>query len=500
MPHKSTPPALIAAIDLGSNSFHMIVARLHDGQLIVMDKLREMVRLAEGITPEGGLEPEVAQRAIACLARFGQRLRDFPPGSVRAVGTNTLRNASKAGDFLLDAEQALGHPIDIITGVEEARLIYLGVSHGIAKDNGQRLVMDIGGGSTELIVGQAFCPRYMESLEMGCVSMTRRFFTDGEINPQRIYKAILAAGNEVEPYRKSFKRLGWQQAIGASGTIRAVRSVLMENGWSKEGINFEGLRTLVKHLGEFNRLEEINLPGLSPERAPVFLGGVLVLFGVFDKLGIEQMIVSDSALREGLIHDLQGRIQHEDTRDHSVINLAKRYHADDEQAERVKQSAFTMLAQVAKSWSLNEERAQEWLSWAAQLHEIGLDIAHKSYHRHSAYIVEHSDLAGFSQQEQRVLAQLVRLHRRKFHNSHIATLPKRWQKHTTRMAILLRLAFILNRSRNSETPQQFRCYAKGKQIEICFPAGWLEQQPLTTADLEQEAIWLDKAGFELNYQ
>lgn len=490
----------IAAIDLGSNSFHMIVARLHDGQLIVVDKLREMVRLAEGITEQEDLLPEVEARAIECLERFGQRIRDFPSSSVRAVGTNTLRNASRAGDFLHRAEQALGHPIDIITGVEEARLIYLGVSHGIAENSSQRLVMDIGGGSTELIVGKAFNPRYMESLEMGCVSMTKRFFADGEITSKRISSAILMARNEVFPHRKAFKNLGWQQAIGASGTIRAVRAVLLENGWSSEGIPLEGLRTLVNALSEFQHIDQISLPGLSPERAPVFLGGVLVLLGTFESLGIEQMVVSDCALREGLIHDQQGRIKHEDTRTSSVSNLAQRYHVETEQAERVAHSASHILASLKQSWSLGEENHHNWLSWAAQLHEIGLDIAHKHYHHHGAYIIEHSDLAGFSQQEQRAMARLVRLHRRKFQPDLIADIPKRWQKPITRLAIILRLAFILNRSRSSHPQPDYRCYAKGKKLEIHFPKDWLDEHPLTRADLEQEAAWLDKAGFTLQSQ
>lgn len=500
MSQKNSPPEFIAAIDLGSNSFHMIVARLHNGQLVVIDKLREMVRLAEGITPEGGLLPHVAQRAIECLERFGQRLRDFPSGSVRAVGTNTLRNASQAGDFLLQAEQALGHPIDIITGVEEARLIYLGVSHGISDDSSQRLVMDIGGGSTELIIGKAFNPHHMESLEMGCVSMTRRFFADGKIDKRRIQAALLAASVEVAPHKKAFKRLGWQQAIGASGSIRAVRAVLLANGWSSEGIPIEGLRTLVEKLSEFKTIDEVALPGLSIERAPVFLGGALVLLATFEKLNIDRMIVSNCALREGLIHDLQGRIEHEDTRAYSVDNMIERYHIDQEQAERVAQSALNIFDKVRDGWSLNKASNPDWINWSARLHEIGLDIAHKHYHYHGAYIIEHSDLAGFSQQEQRKLSLLIRLHRRKFQPLLIDTLPQRWQKSTLRMAIILRLAFILNRSRSSKPNPELELQAKGKSLQICFPNDWLNNHPLTESDLVQEAIYLSKAGFSLEYR
>ncbi len=500
MSQKNTPPEFIAAIDLGSNSFHMIVARLHKGQLVVVDKLREMVRLAEGISCEGELRADVAQRAIDCLKRFGQRLHDFPSGSVRTVGTNTLRNASQAGDFILRAEEALGHPIDIITGVEEARLIYLGVSHGIAEDSSQRLVMDIGGGSTELIVGKAFDPHYMESLEMGCVSITQKFFPEGKITEKRINKALLAASLEVAPHKKALKQLGWKQAIGASGTIRATRAVLLENGWSHEGIPIDGLRSLVEKLATFKQIDEISLPGLTAERAPVFLGGVLVLLATFEKLHIERMIVSDCALREGLLHDLQGRIEHEDTRAYSVANMVDRYHIDQEQAKRVTQSALYIFKQLRDSWSLNKANHPDWINWAAQLHEIGLDIAHKHYHLHGAYIIEHSDLAGFSQQEQRKLALLIRLHRRKFQPTLVEKLPQRWQKNTTQMAIILRLAFILNRSRSNESAADFTLEGKEKSLQVHFPKKWLEQHPLTQADLEQEALYLEKTGFTLTYQ
>ncbi len=500
MSKKQPTPEFIAAIDLGSNSFHMIVSRLHNGQLVVVDKLREMVRLADGITEDKNLLPHVAERALVCLERFGQRLKDFPYGSVRAVGTNTLRNASQAGDFLIHAEKALGHPIHIITGVEEARLIYLGVSHGIAEDSEQRLVMDIGGGSTELIIGQAFNPRYMESLEMGCVSITRRFFYDGKITAPRIQKALLAASSEVAPHAKTLKQFGWKKVIGASGSIRAVRSVLLESGWCNEGISIDGLRTLVKSLTDFKNIKDVVLPGLSAERAPVFLGGALVLLATFEKLKIKQMVVSNSALREGLIHDLQGRIEHEDSRTHSVANLMERYHVDKEQAKRVETSALYIQKQLKKECQLNSKAHKTNLIWAAQLHEIGLDIAHKHYHRHGSYIIKHSDLAGFSQQEQQRLACVVRLHRRKCNIVLVKELPERLHKSTAYMVIILRLAFILNRSRSNHTPPEFTISIQKKNIQICFQAQWLAKHPLTQTDLTNEVSFLAKSDFILEFK
>ncbi len=493
-------PDIAAAIDLGSNSFHMIVARIQDEQLAVIDRIRESVRLADGLDADGNISPATFDSALKCLERFGQRLAEFPPGSVRAVGTSTLRNANNSEDFLAAAEKALGHPLDIIAGVEEARLIYLGVAQSLAVSEQRRLIMDIGGSSTELIVGQGYTPEYMESMEMGCVTLTKRFFADGKVTPAQVEQARIFAHTELEPHVSSFQELGWQQSIGASGTIRAVHKVASANGWSDSGISKQVLINIIDVFCKSPDIAQVQLPGLVDERKPVFIGGVTILLAVFEALGIERLEVSDRALREGLLHDLLGRFQDHDTRDATVTALARRYHADDEQSQRVRQTCLQILPQVCEGWGLELNDAAKWLSWAAQLHEIGLDIAHNRHHHHAAYVIEHSDLAGFSQQEQRLLAMLIRGHRRKLPAKIYKDLPKRSCKLVKKLTTILRLAVILHRSRSQKSFDYIMAKADEKSIALTFPEPWLAQQPLTAADLEQEKNHLKAIGFELSFR
>lgn len=488
-----------AAIDLGSNSFHMIVCRYINDELIIEDRLREMVRLGAGLDDKRRLLPETQERALACLQRFGQRLRDIPPDNIRVVGTNTLRSAKKIKRFLTDAEQALTLPIEVISGVEEARLIYLGVAHGIGGDEQRRLVMDIGGGSTELIVGNGFKPKYMHSLYMGCVSITQRFFGDGHITSKALKHSEIAARMELAPVETIYRKLGWEKAIGASGSIRAIRAVVRENGWSEEGITLDSLKKLRDALLAAGHIDKLKLKGLTAERALVFPGGVQILLATFKALGIDRMHVSDSALREGLIYELLGRTHHHDVRHTAIQSLSQRYHVDEAQAAQVARTACECAEKVAKAWNLNRNEACQWLTWAAQLHEIGLDIAHSQYHKHGAYVVEHADLAGFSRQEQLVLATLIYNHRRKFTQSHFTRLAEYRECSTRYWTILLRLAVLLHRSRGTDALPDFKLIADKKKLKIQFPETWLEAHQLTYTDLEQETQHLATADFILEY-
>ncbi len=496
---KSSLPESVATLDLGSNSFHMIVARLRGGEPVVVDKLREPVRLGNGIDHKGNLSKEARQRALDCLQRFGQRLTDMPRGSVRAVGTNTLRNTNNSKTFLLEAEEALGHPIDVIAGVEEARLIYLGVAQSLATDGRKRFVMDIGGGSTELIIGKATTPKWLESLEMGCVSVTRKFFSNGKINSRNLKAARLHAMMELAPVARGFRQRGWEQAVGASGTIRATASVIRAMGLGNDGITPVALDQLVEELKGIGHIDRVELPGLNRDRAPVFIGGLVVLRATFEALRIERMEASDGALREGLLYDLIGQIHNEDTRSRSVSSLTTRYHVDEEHSQRVKETALACLYQAGEGWNLTEDDAK-WLEWAARLHEIGIDIAHSRHHHHGAYIIANADLPGFTQQEQHLLSSLVLAHRRKLPTKVIKELPKRLSKPAKRMAILLRLAVILRRNRSLSPLPAFKLTTAPKALDIEFPPGWLEERPLTRADLEQEACWLEQANFKLTFR
>ncbi|MDX1252396.1 MAG: exopolyphosphatase [Gammaproteobacteria bacterium] len=495
----SNPPQTVAAIDLGSTSFHLIVARIMNGQIHVVDRLREMVVLANGLDSKNRLDEITQKRALDCLARFGQRLRDMPPGSVRAVGTNTLRRAGDAADFLARAQAALGHPIEVIAGREEARLIYLGVAHSLPPQEGRRLVVDIGGGSTELIIGEGFAPINMESLHMGCVGMSRGYFSDGIIRARDMRRAEIIAELELQPIQQQFRHIGWQSAVGASGTIRAVDRIVRDKGWSNDGITRPALRKLRDVLIDTGHVQRLRLDGISSERAAVLPGGVAILNALMETLDIKSIRVADGALREGLLHDLQGRIQHEDVRETSIQTMMARYQVDAAQAARIEGTALACLSQVARDWGLNGEEHQYLLSWAARLHEIGLAIAHNQYHKHGAYVVENSDLPGFSRQEQMRLAGLIRGHRRKFPMQVFMQLPASQIDQEWRLCLLLRLAVLLHRSRTGDALPELRLTAGKKSLRIQFPGQWLDQHPLTEAELAREAEYLAEVNIKLEF-
>lgn len=489
----------VAAVDLGSNSFHMIVARVDQGHMRITDRIREVVRLGEGLTPGKTLTPEVSERALACLERFGQRLRGFAPDSVRAVGTNTMRQLRPETGFIERAEAALGHSIDVIAGREEARLIYLGVAHGLAAGTERRLVIDIGGGSTEIIVGQGFYPRLRESLHMGCVSLSRYAFPDGRITAKAMQKAQLAGALEVRPVRELFRRARWHNAVGSSGTIRTIASVVRAEGWCDNGISIEALARLNNALTDAGRVTTINLKGLPEERKPVFAGGVAVLQAVFEALDIKHMQVSDYALREGLIYEMMGRSQHEDVRERTVATLCQQFQTDHAHAQRVKATALGIYQQLATPWGLNDPEHPRMLTWAAQLHEIGVMVAHSQYQKHGAYLLRNADLAGFSRQEQMVLAALVLGHRRKFPIQEFLNLPKAEQNSARRLCVILRLAVLLHRGRSAVNQHYLEVQAEGERLALRFPDAWLARHPLTQLELEQEAERLAAARMVLTF-
>ncbi len=498
MPRSSSKiPDVIAAVDLGSNSFHMVVARYSHGQLIILDRIREMVRLAAGLDEQGRLDRAVVERALACLERFGQRLKDMKAESVRVVGTNTLRQAKRKGAFLDRAAATLGHPIEIISGVEEARLIYLGVGYTMPSESGRRLVADIGGGSTELIVGEGLQTRQLASLHMGCVSMSARFFDDGEITEKRIKRARLAARLELEPLQAAFSHAGWDHAVGTSGTIRAVGDIIKARGGPDSMITATDVEGLVESALRAGALDRLRLPGLNEERLPVFPGGLVILAEIFAMLGLDNMRIADGALREGLLYDLLGRLTDEDARVRSVRAMQSRYHVDGPQAARVEATTLEFLQQVQESWELDDSLAALILGWSARLHEIGLDISHSHYHRHGAYLLEHADMPGFPREEQRLLSCVVGAHRRKPNIQMLEELTPPWHIKAEFLIVLLRLAVLLHRGRSQAPLPPIELKAKGRALELEFPRRWLEDHPLTLADLEQETEYLKVVGFRL---
>ena len=490
-------PATIAAVDLGSNSFHMVVAETSAGRFKIVDRMRTMVRLAAGLGSDNQIADHAIERALGCLQQFAERLRDLEDGSVRVVGTNTLRRARNGSEFQARAESILGFPIDVVSGREEARLIYLGVSHGLEDESDFRLVIDIGGGSTELILGRHFDPSIMESLHMGCVGMSNAYFSDGVVTQERLHAAELNAKQELEPIEALYRENGWQSVIGASGTNVAIRDVIAANGWSKDGITQESLGKLLKVVSSAGHIEKLDLPGLSDERRAVFPGGVAILSAIFDTFDIEHMRVSSSALREGLLYDLLGRIHDEDVRDQTVAELVDRYSIDRGQSHRVFETAGALWRQIAEAWDIADDDLKQLLRWASALHEIGSAISHSQYHKHGSYLLAHLEMPGFSRGEQRRLAVLVRSHRRKFPLSEFKSLSETVREKTEKLCVLLRLAVVLHRRRIAATVPDIKIRVEEDKIRLHFPSSWLDDHQLTTADLEQESAYLKNAGYRL---
>lgn len=496
---SSNDQSLYAAIDLGSNSFHMIIARETHGQFQVIDKHKEMVRLRTGLDKEGNLTDKAFQRGIECLERFGQRLKGIPNKNIRAVGTNTLRNAKNSTKFLKQAKQALGHSIKIISGQEEARLIYLGVSHGLPASDEQRLVMDIGGGSTEYIIGQHTENSHLTSTEMGCISVTQAFFSKGDITEKKMNAAIAHCRQILRPHRSKLKKRGWDTAIGASGSIKSIGQIIELNGWSDTGITLKSMLKLNQKLIESGSTRDVKLDGLKEERRPVFAGGLAILIASFMELSIEQMQVSANALREGLILDSLGRLYAEDVREVSVKAMQQWMKADIQQADYIVNTAQGLYKQVVKTWDLNptDYDFKNLLKWACMLHEIGIAISYKRYQHHSAYLIAQSDMAGFDQQEKQILSTMMINHRGKFDVSLYNDMDESIAQKLICLTVLLRLAVRIHRGRDLEKTKPSLYLKKHHNLYLEFEENWLSSHPLTQLDLETEAKHLNAIGFHL---
>ncbi|CAK8717783.1 Exopolyphosphatase [Candidatus Electrothrix gigas] len=454
------------------------------------------MRLGAGLDEENRLSKEARERALACLHRFGERVRNFPPKTVAAVGTKTLRQAKKSRGFIAKASKALGHPISVIAGKEEARLIYLGVSHSLVAEEGKRFVMDIGGRSTELILGENFEPLYLRSLSMGCVSMSLKFFRDGDLNKTAWAKARIAAHLELRPVRKYFQRADFSSATGASVTIKTVGAIVQALKLSPYHITLDNLYEIRERMIAAGHLDVLDLPGLKAERKPVIAGGLAVLIATFEALRIKSMQVSDGALREGLLYERLGRIRCEDTRLKTVASVQQRFQISVNHAERVTKTARQLFIACEEAWNLQPEDA-ELLHWAASLHEIGLAVSLSGYQKHSAYLLDHADLPGFSFEEQAWMSILVRCHRKKISKSFLGEIPTAKQETLLRLAVLLRLATLLHRSRKDETMIIEQVLADEQGLSLCFAEGELARHPLHLASLKQEAVYLKNVHFNL---
>ncbi|QWD86181.1 exopolyphosphatase [Polynucleobacter asymbioticus] len=490
---------LVAAVDLGSNSFRMLVAQVvktpSGTQLRPIDTLRESVRLAAGLTDNKLLGNDAYQRGITAIRRFGERIRGFDPANVRAVATNTLRVAKNAPHFIQEAEEALGFPIEVIAGVEEARLIYIGAAHEVPAVQGNRLVVDIGGGSTELIIGKGYEPRLMESLYIGCVSHSLRFFPKGNIDSHAFKEAELAARREIQVISEAYLKAGWKQVIGSSGTARALAELIAENDFNgqidgSDGlITRDGLRAMKKHLLKYEHVNQVELQGLKDDRRSVWPGGLAIMIAVFDELGIESMEVTDAALRIGVLYDLLGRSQHEDMRFVTVEQFMQRYAVDRDQAKRVGNLAAEFLAQLPKPDEESRADNIALLQWAANLHEIGLSISHNGYHKHSAYIAGNADMPGFSKNDQARLAALLIGHTGK-----LGKLANNASFTDWRMLFCMRLAQVLCRGRSDVNLPKVKVSEHNGDYLVSLSKDWAREHPLTEFSLQKEAAEWERIG------
>lgn len=488
---------MLAAVDLGSNSFHMIISRVDpNGNLTLIDKEKEMVRLRGGLDKKGNLDPDFEVKALECLKRFGDRLRHFDSKDVRIAGTNTLRSMRHSHRFIRKGSKLLGHPIEIVSGQEEARLVYLGVSHSVTVDEGKQLVIDIGGGSTEFIIGQDFAPKDLESLNVGAASSTQRFFASGDLSAKAWKKANVAIRLEILPIQQAFDKNNWARAIGSSGTIKTTLNILVALGLATFCITLEALYKLRDLMIEAGHIDELDLPGLNADRGPVYPGGLAVLIAAFEALGIDEMTVSEGALREGLLYDMLGRIRHEDVRDRSIEEMSGRFQIDLAHAGRVQQTVLALFDQAADAWAL-PKNDRKLLAWAAQMHEIGLIITHNKHHYQGAYILKYAYMPGFSRREQIWIATLVKTHRRKISLSQFEDVPEDDQNVLIRMSILLRLSVLLHRRRDARDLVP-KLSVNGSGIQLVMEKA-LSDRELLEADLVREQDWLERINYELNY-
>ena len=489
---------LLAAIDMGSNSFHLAIARVDHGEVKKVASMSEKGQLAAGLDENKNLTEAAQQRGLACLARFVGRLSSVQANRLRIVATNALRQAKNGQEFIQKAAEILPKPIEIIAGREEARLIYLGVSHTMA-NSGRRLVIDIGGGSTELIIGEEFEPIHTESLQMGCVAYTKAYFPEGEISPKDFDKAVVAARKEMSGIANTYKAEGWDTVVGSSGTIKACRQICINMGWSddQESLTRQGLDKLKEKLLKFKHISDMDFDGLKEDRRAVLPAGIAILYAIFEVLNIDKLIYSDGALREGVMYDLLGRFQHEDIRDRSVQAMMGRYGADPKQAERVVSTAQHLFDGVATKLNLNSDDS-DLLRRAAYLHEIGLAISHSGYHKHSAYLLQHSDIAGFSQIDQNYLSHLVAHHRRKLRSDARIDALRVGGNKLVYLCLLLRLAVLLNHSRSDEMLPAIELQAVNEQQWQLSVSGDAKQWPLLIADLHDEQVQFKHWDIELS--
>lgn len=497
-------PRMLASVDLGSNSFRLQICQNNNGQLQVIDSIKEMVRFAAGLDERKYLDAASQERALRCLSKFGERLRGFSPDQVRVVATNTFRVAKNIGDFIPKAEAALGFPVEVIAGREEARLIYTGVVHTLPPNGDKMLVVDIGGGSTEFVIGSDEQPMITESLPLGCVTYSLRFFQN-KITQKDFQTAITTARAEIQRISKALKRTAWDFAIGTSGSAKSIRDVLAaETGNADECITYQGMKKLAQRICEAGSTKKAKFAGLKTERIEVFAGGLAVMLAVFEELDVATMTVTDAALRDGVFYDLIGRQLNEDMREQTVKRFQERYHVSLRQADCVTQTALFFLESLTQHVSLQEvNHWKQYLRWAAALHEIGIDIAHTAYHKHTAYILDQADMPGFSRKEQQLLSLLSLGQRGDVRKLETQMSQSSHQNMIWCALFALRLAVLFCRARlplSLPPHTQLRFDLPRNMFVLRISQVWLNDNPLTTGALQAEVEQWQKMPLHFEVQ
>ncbi len=491
----------VAALDIGSNSFHLVVARINSGSVQILHRVKQKVRMAAGLDEHNMLSDEAIARGLDTLRIVAQSLAGFAPDSVRIVATHTLRKAKNAGAFIEAAREVLPYPIEVIPGHEEARLIYSGVAH-TNHTEGRRLVVDIGGGSTEFIIGDGFTPLVCSSQQMGCVSYTERFFANGELTSKAFDKAITTVGQELEGIVQRYRKLGWAQCLGTSGTIKTLFNLAQRersNGHAVP-ITLKCLKGLKKQFISAGHIDKLSMPEISDDRRHVVAGGLAILIGIFRSLKIDGLVYSPAALREGVLYQMEDELHDADIRSRTASSLATRYDVDTTQANLVLNTCRYLYDQCTKPWKLKNHDFRNMLGWAATLHEVGLQINSRAVQRHSAYILAHVEMPGFTQEQQDLLASLVRFHRKKIKLNEIPAFYMYDKNSVCRLIGLLRLGVLLNIKRQEGFLPEFIAQAKKTKLMLTFPEGWLEHRPILHADLIQEQRYWKAMDMQLVFE
>jgi len=489
---------LYAVIDLGSNSFHMLITRLVADGVQTVDKVKRKVRLASGLDEHNQLNEMAMDRGIECLSFFAERLQDISPNNIRIVATATLRIATNADLFLKRAEQVLGYKVELLSGEQEAELIYLGVAH-TSDNSARRLVLDIGGASTEIVAGVHFDMAKAVSLNMGCVTYNNQFFTDGRLSQAHFLAAISAAKNQLEPLIETYKSLGWEEVVGGSGTMQALAEVLVFHD-KPAIITLTFLHELKDQLIACTTINNITISGLTSERSPVIASGLSILIALFEQFDIHHLQLSSGAIREGLLYEMLPEMRNISIRQRTLASLTQRFHIDTDHAQRVTKQAQHLYQQHGQAWSIANSNFSSLLNACCTLHEIGLLLAFKKHASHGAYILRHADLPGFDQTERQLMMALVASSKGDIDSKAFAHLAIASQKQAFKLLLIFRLAITLCRRRRDDVLPTYNTKSDGDKFTLTLPKQWLNQHPLLVAELNEESIQLETLGLTIKIE